>query len=62
MEIEIIGPGEYTKAVAKVIAEKNPAAQALAKLSHEKPPSEARKAASSANGKKGGRPKKIKPE
>jgi hypothetical protein len=37
------------------------AAQELARLSHAKPPSEARKAASAENGKKGGRPKKKQP-
>lgn len=41
---------------------KNPAAVAMAKLSHKNPPSAARKAASVANGKLGGRPRKVKEE
>ena len=41
---------------------KNPAAVALAKLSHKNPPSAARKEASWANGAKGGRPRKVKEE
>jgi hypothetical protein len=38
---------------------KNKAAQALAKLSHAGPPSEARKSAARENGKRGGRPRKT---
>lgn len=53
--------GVSPSAVVSVAPQKNEAAQELARMSREKPPSPARKAAAVANGKKGGRPVNLLP-